>query len=77
MWWQLGFHGWGGEEKNQGRPVGEEFGGEVLGFDSRELPNSNRRVNDTQQVKENGTENDVNNCQSNLSLLRVPVRVYL
>jgi hypothetical protein len=35
------------------------------------------RVNDTQQVKENGTENDVNNCQSNLSLLRVPVRVYL
>jgi hypothetical protein len=29
MWWQLGFCGWGGEEKNWGRLVGEEFEGEV------------------------------------------------
>jgi hypothetical protein len=31
MWCQIGFCGWGGEEKNQGWAVGEESGGRATG----------------------------------------------
>jgi hypothetical protein len=46
----------------------------MLGFDSRELLNSNGKSKDTQREKENSVKNDVNSCQSIPPTMGCPCR---